>query len=140
LLTGEHASWPEFLRAVLLDTVRAIERDGPGLDTPWGEVNELDVGHPLADALGPFAAWLKLPRAQLPGSMISVRVAAPSYGSVLRMVVAPGAPADGVLELAGGQSGHFLSANFADLHGEWVRGEPTPFLAGAPVARFVLRP
>jgi len=54
--------------------------------------------------------------------------------------VAPGAPADGVLELAGGQSGHFLSPNFADLHGEWVRGEPTPFLAGAPVARFVLRP
>jgi penicillin amidase len=139
-LTGEHASWPAFLRTVLQDTVTAIERAGPGIDTPWGEINELDVGHPLADALGPLAPWLRLPAARLPGSMVSVRVAAPSYGSVLRMVVSPGAPADGVLELAGGQSGHFLSPNFGDLHGEWVRGEPTPFLAGSPVARFVLRP
>jgi len=140
LLTGEHSSWPAFLRAVLLDTATAIERDGPGIDAPWGEINELDVGHPLADALGPLARWLQLPAAPLPGSMISVRVAAPSYGAVLRMVVAPGAPADGVLELAGGQSGHFLSPNFGDLHREWLRGEPTPFLAGAPVARFVLQP
>ena len=139
-LTGEHASWPAFLRTVLQDTVTAIERDGPGIDAPWGKINELDVGHPLADALGPLAPWLKLPAAPLPGSMVSVRVAGPSYGAVLRMVVAPGAPADGVLEFAGGQSGHFLSPNFGDLHGEWVRGEPTPFLAGAPVARFVLRP
>jgi penicillin amidase len=140
LLAGEASSWPAFLRAVLQDTVTAIERKGPGIDTPWGEVNELDVRHPLADALGPLAPWLELPATPLPGSMVSVRVAAPSYGAVLRMVVAPGAPSDGVLELAGGQSGHFLSPNFGDLHGDWVRGEPTPFLAGAPSAHFVLRP
>jgi penicillin amidase len=54
--------------------------------------------------------------------------------------VAPGAPADGVLELAGGQSGHFLSPHFRDLHDEWARGELTPFLAGATVTRFALRP
>jgi penicillin amidase len=140
LLPSEHASWPAFLRSVLLDTATALEREGPGIDAPWGEINSLDVGHPLADALGPLAPWLTLPAAPQPGSMVSLRVAAPSYGAMLRMVVAPGAPADGVLELAGGQSGHFLSPHFRDLHDEWARGELTPFLAGATVARFALRP
>ena len=41
---------------------------------------------------------------------------------------------------AGGQSGHFLSANFADLVDDWVGGKPTPFLAGAAVSRIVLEP
>jgi len=140
LLTAEHESWPAFLRAVLLDTATAIERNGSSIDAPWGEINELDVGHPLATALGPFASWLKLPAAPLPGSMISLRVAAPSYGAVLRMVVSPGASADGVLELAGGQSGNPLSPHFGDLAGEWLHGEPTPFRAGPAVNQFALQP
>ena len=37
--------------------------------------------------------------------------------------------ADGVLELAGGQSGHFLSPHFRDFHRDWLEGRPTPFLA-----------
>ncbi len=140
LLTSEHASWPAFLRTVLLDTVTALERDRLGLDAPWGEVNELDVGHPLADALGPLAPWLELPAAPLPGSMVSLRVAAPSYGAVLRMVVAPGAPENGIFQLAGGQSGHFLSPHFKDQQADWLDGTPSPFLAGEPVARFTLAP
>ena len=72
--------------------------------------------------------------------MISLRVAAPSYGAVLRMAVSPAAPDNGVLELAGGQSGHFLSPHFRDLQQDWVDGAPTPFLAGEPVASFELRP
>ena len=72
--------------------------------------------------------------------MVSLRVAAPSYGAVLRMAVAPGAPENGVLELAGGQSGHFLSPQFRDSQAEWLDGAPTPFLAGEPAARFALVP
>jgi penicillin amidase len=72
--------------------------------------------------------------------LVSLRVATPSYGAVLRMAVAPGAPENGVLQLAGGQSGHFLSRQFRDQTGDWIDGTPTPFLAGEPVARFELRP
>jgi penicillin amidase len=72
--------------------------------------------------------------------MISLRVAAPSYGAVLRMAVAPAAPGNGVLELAGGQSGHFLSPQFRDQQRDWVDGAPAPFLAGEPVTRFELTP
>ena len=138
-MTSEHADWHAFLRAVLLETLTATTRDG-ALDAQWGEVNVLDVGHPFAGVLGPLAGRLSLPRAPLPGSMVSLRVAAPSYGAVLRMAVAPGAPEDGVLELAGGQSGHFLSPQFRDQQAEWLDGAPTPFLAGEPVARFTLVP
>jgi penicillin amidase len=142
LLTREYSSWNDFLRAVFAEALQTIEGEpnGPGLDASWGTTNTLEVRHPFAGQFGPVAGWLSLPAAPLPGSMISLRVAAPSYGAVVRMVVSPGAPGDGVLELAGGQSGHFLSPQFRDFHGEWLEGRPTPFLAGEEVARIVLRP
>ena len=139
LLTSEHAGWREFLRAVLGDTLATLERTAP-LDTAWGELNVLDVAHPFAAALGPFGSRLALPRAPLPGSMVSLRVAAPSYGAVLRMAVAPASPEEGVLQLAGGQSGHFLSPQFRDEQADWIDGTPTPFLAGEPVTLFRLTP
>ena len=112
-LTSEHADWRSFLRQTLLETLAEIERGG-ALDAEWGEINVLDVAHPFAGSLGPLARLLRCRAAPLPGSMVSLRVAAPSYGAVLRMAVAPGAPENGVLELAGGQSGHFLSPQFRD--------------------------
>jgi penicillin amidase len=139
LLTSAHADWRSFLRQTLLDTTEQIERGG-SLDAEWGETNVLDVAHPFAGSFGPLARLLTLPRAQLPGSMVSLRVATPNYGAVLRMAVAPAAPQNGVLELVGGQSGHFLSPHFRDLQQDWVDGAPTPFLAGEPTAQFVLTP
>jgi penicillin amidase len=56
------------------------------------------------------------------------------------MAVSPAALESGVLELAGGQSGHFLSPQFRDQQSDWVAGAPAPFLAGEPVARFELEP
>jgi penicillin amidase len=139
LLTSEHADWPSFLRQTLLETVEQVERGG-AIDARWGETNVLDVAHPFAASFGPLGRFLALPRAPLPGSMVSLRVAAPSYGAVLRMAVSPSAPENGVLELAGGQSGHFLSPQFRDLQQDWIDGKPTPFLAGESVAHFELTP
>jgi penicillin amidase len=139
LLTSEHTDWRSYLRQTLLDTTEQLERGG-SVDAEWGETNVLDVAHPFAASLGPLARLLALPRAPLPGSMVSLRVAAPNYGAVLRMAVSPAAPENGVLELAGGQSGHFLSPHFRDLQQDWVEGTPTPFLAGEPTAQFLLTP
>lgn len=145
LLTREHADWPSFLRQVLLDTLRDLDDDParPDSGATWGEVNVLDVAHPFAalpaigGVLGP---WLRYPRVPLPGATSSLRVATPDYGALLRMSVSPAHPEDGILELAGGQSGHFLSANFADLQADWVDGAPTPFLAGPAVSKILLTP
>jgi penicillin amidase len=139
LLTSEHTDWSAFLRQALLETLAEIERGG-ALDAEWGEFNVLDVAHPFAGNLGPLASRLTLPRVSLPGSMVSLRVAAPTFGAVLRMVIAPAAAESGVLQLAGGQSGHFLSPQFRDHQQDWVDGTPTPFLAGEPVAGFALTP
>ena len=43
-------------------------------------------------------------------------------------------------EMSAGQSGHFLSPNFADQQSEWLAGAPAPFLAGPPKSRIVLMP
>jgi penicillin G amidase len=139
LLTSDYADWPSFLRLSLLETIDEIERGG-AIDAEWGETNVLDVAHPFAASFGPLGRLLALPRAPLPGSMVSLRVAAPGYGAVLRMSVSPSAPEDGVLELAGGQSGNFLSPNFRDEQADWVDGKPTPFLAGEATAQFRLTP
>ena len=139
LLTSEHADWPSLLRQTLLDTTVELERRG-SIDAEWGDTNVLDVAHPFAASVGSLGRLLTLPRAHLPGSMVSLRVAAPNYGAVLRMAVSPAAPENGVLELAGGQSGHFLSPHFRDLQQDWIDGAPTPFLAGEPVSSFELKP
>jgi penicillin amidase len=145
LVTREFADWPAFLRAVLLDALREVAADGlrPGIDAPWGEVNTLDVAHPFAGlpVIGPaLGRWLRFPAEPLPGSTLSLRVATPSYGALIRMSVAPAHPSDGVMEMSGGQSGHFLSPQFADQQRDWVRGAPTAFLAGPTVSRIVLEP
>ncbi|HEX5048192.1 MAG TPA: penicillin acylase family protein [Gammaproteobacteria bacterium] len=145
LLTRGFADWPTFLRQVLLDALRDLEADSarPKADAAWGEVNRLAVAHPFAGlpVIGPvLGRWLTLPAAPLPGAPVTLRVATPNYGALLRMSVSPAHPEDGIFELAGGQSGHFLSANFADLVDDWVEGKPTPFLAGATVSRIVLEP
>jgi len=144
LLTREYASWNQFLRQVLLDALREIGADQkrPGIDAPWGAFNVLDVAHPFAglSVLAPLAPWLRLPAAPLPGSTVSLRVAAPSYGALIRMSVSPSAPEAGILEMAGGQSGHFLSATFRDQLQDWLDGAPSPFLAGSAISQIVLEP
>ncbi|HEY8521746.1 MAG TPA: penicillin acylase family protein [Gammaproteobacteria bacterium] len=141
LLTREHASWPAFLRSVLRDALAEVASDPrrPDLDAPWGDVNRLDVGHAFAD-LPVIGRFLRLPAVALPGSSVSLRRATPTYGAVFRMVVAPARPADGILQMAGGQSGHFLSPHFMDQQADWAAGAPAPFLAGETAARFRLRP
>jgi penicillin G amidase len=145
LLTREYAAWPEFLRAVLADTLHAIEDDKslPGVDARWSDVNLLAVAHPFAalPLIGPaLRPWLSLPREPLPGSNLTLRVAMQNYGALIRMDVSPAHPEDGILEMSAGQSGHFLSPNFADQQSDWLAGAPAPFLAGPAVSRIVLVP
>ena len=140
LLTSEHADWPCVPAATCSRHARRARAGRRRSTTEWGEINVLDVAHPFAASLGPLARRLALPRAPLPGSMVSLRVAAPSYGAVLRMAVAPALTGKRRAELAGGQSGHFLSPQFRDSQADWVDGTPTPFLAGEAVERFTLTP
>jgi penicillin amidase len=138
LVPRPFAGWREFLRTVLGDAIASLDGTaGFDRESPWGQVNRLDVAHPLA-AVPVIGRWLRLPSHDQPGSLVSLRVAAPAYGAVIRMGVSPAKPEAGFLQMAGGQSGHFLSRNFADLHADWAKDVPTPFLAGPTDAQFTL--
>jgi penicillin amidase len=138
LLPDQRADWRSWLRAILAATLARLAAEPGGVGAPWGEANALDVEHPLA-ALPLLGRWLRLPRVPQPGAFVTLRVAAPDYGAQFRMSVAPAEPERGILQMSGGQSGHFLSPHFIDQQPEWVAGTPAPFLAGPTVHRFTLK-
>jgi penicillin amidase len=142
LVPPGHASWKGFLRETLRKTLERIESDPSEtpLDAPWGEVNRAAIAHPLARAVPLLAGLLNMPEDPMPGYWSTLRVHIPGLGASMRMVVSPGREDEGILHMPGGQSGHFLSPHYADSHGAWVDGAPSPFLAGPPVSRLTLVP
>ena len=138
LLPSDVADWPAWLRAIFKGTLERIAASPHDVDTTWGEANALAVTHPLG-GLPLIGRWLRLPRVPQAGSFVSLRVAAPTYGAQFRLSVAPAEPANGILQMSGGQSGHFLSPNFMDQQEDWAAGTPAPFLAGPTVSVMTLR-
>ncbi|HEX6995980.1 MAG TPA: penicillin acylase family protein [Gammaproteobacteria bacterium] len=139
LVPEGYADWEAYLEDVLVDALRELERSDAGPDATWGEVNRLAAAHPLA-GLPLVGPWLRLPDVPQAGAPLAVRVAEPSRGAVIRMVVSPARPEAGILELAGGQSGHPLSRQFDDQWQAWHDGAPAPFLAGETVSTVTLSP
>jgi len=140
LLPVGYADWRDYLEDVLVDALNDLEHAEAGPDAPWGDVNRLAAGHPLAGLLPLLGRWLRLPDVPQPGAPLAVRVAEPTRGAVIRMVVAPARPEAGILQLAGGQSGHPLSEHFDDQWQAWHDGSPAPFLAGETVSIVTLSP
>jgi penicillin amidase len=140
LLPEGYSDWPTLLRDTLVGALHETDLNGAGgADATWGEVNRLGAAHPLS-GLPVVGGLLRLPDVPQPGSPLSVRVAEPTRGAVVRMVVAPARPEAGILQLAGGQSGHPLSGEFDDQWRAWYDGSPAPFLAGETVSTITLRP
>lgn len=148
LVTEQPAHWlePGFESwdALLADTVDRVvaelmaERDGSLLDRAWSEVNTTRISHPLSGALPGLGRWLDMPETPLPGSAFTPRQQVRTLGASQRMVVSPGNEDVGIMHMPTGQSGHPLSPFYANSHGAWVRGEPTPFLPGPAQYRLTL--
>lgn len=136
-LPGDYTDWNEWLREILRRSLTT--ETGETNNAGWGSINRLDVSHPLGGIplLSRLLAW---PSPELPGNTFSLRVAKPDFGAVLRMNVRPASPEAGILQFAGGQSGHFLSPNYSDQLADWADGTPTAFLAGATQHNFTLQP
>ena len=141
LLDPRFGGWDELLLEAVDSTLAELLRGGEDLARrTWGEQNMTRIQHPLSPALPALGRWLDMPREQLPGDSHMPRVQHPSAGASERLVVSPGREDRGYFHMPGGQSGHPLSAHYADGHAAWAEGAPTPFLPGPAVFVLTLRP
>ncbi|HTV31880.1 MAG TPA: penicillin acylase family protein [Methylocella sp.] len=139
----KYRDWPGFIRTILERSAqRLAEKYGmESIDAlTWGKVNTVEMTHLLSGGLPFIGRFLNMPLQPLAGCIECVRYAYRNTGANTRMVVAPGHEADGILEMAGGQSGQFSSVHYADQEESWVVGLPAPFLAGEQKHRMILKP
>ncbi len=129
LLPDEFASWDAFLLEMADRAVATCEIGN--LDAcVWGDVNRIEIRHPLARAVPLASRWLTVQDGPLPGGQYTPRVQNGQQGASERFAVSPGDEANGYFHMPGGQSGHPLSRFFSAGHDAWVRGERLPFLPG----------
>jgi penicillin G amidase len=142
LLDPQYESWTELLLASVDDAITQAMKDRRGSlrERVWSEYNVVAFRHPLSPAIPIFRRWLDMPVARLPGDLYTPRLHWGAFGASQRMIVSPGHEAEGVMQMPTGQSGHPLSPFYANSHGPWVAGEPTPFLPGPPVHTLRLMP
>jgi penicillin amidase len=141
LLDPRFASWEARLLASLDAVLAELTRDGSALSSrTWGEADATRIQHPLSRAVPVLGRWLDMPSQQLPGDSHMPRVQHPSAGASERLCVSPGHEETGYFHMPCGQSGHPLSAHYADGHAAWAQGLPTPFLPGPAVDVLTLKP
>ena len=106
----------------------------------WGRLNTVRFRHPMSGAV-PGLSWLvDLPDRSLPGDSDLPRVQRSEHGASERFAVSPGHESDGYLQVPGGNAGHPLSPYHGAGHAAWERGDPVPFLPGAPRWTLTLQP
>lgn len=142
LLAPKYANW----RALLVDSARQVATRLADGGTPlaaqtWGHHNQSRIDNALAVALPSWLArWFDMPTEPLPGDNNMPRVLHPAFGASMRMDVAPGDEAHGILEMPSGQSDNPLSPWFGKGYAAWVAGKPTPLLPGPARYRLTLDP
>jgi penicillin amidase len=139
LLPVSYSSWDEFLLA-MADATAASCTHASLSECTWGEINRVEIRHPLARALEPLARWLTVHSGPLPGGQYTPRVQLARHGASERFAVSPGDEANGYFHMPGGQSGHPLSPFFRAGHDAWVRGERLAFLPGPAEHMLTLEP
>ncbi len=142
LLDSKYGDW----NALLLQSAAEVADElakipGPLSAKTWGAFNTARIDHPLAVALPALLAdAIDMPHDPLPGDRDMPRVLHPGFGASMRLAVAPGDEARGILEMPAGQADNPLTPYFGAGHEEWVQGAPTPLLPGAPRYRMLLVP
>ena len=129
LLPTRHASWNDLFLDSADDAIRSCG-SGPLSGCTWGQLNNVQIEHPLVNALEFLKPWLVAHNGPLPGGEHMPRVQLRASGASERFAVSPGDEANGYLHMPGGQSGHPLSPYFLAGHNAWAKGEPLPFLPG----------
>ncbi|NJA04731.1 penicillin acylase family protein [Methylococcaceae bacterium WWC4] len=127
--------WSAMIADTLRDTVRALRQQYPRTEPDrltWGEVHAIGLQHPFTKAMPQLAAVLNLPLFASDGcASVCVRVMDNAHGASERLVLSPAHPEDAILQMPGGQSGHFLSAHYRDQQAFWQNGQPAAMFGPA---------
>jgi penicillin amidase len=141
LLPKGYLSWPHFLDAQLVWVHdELVKQHGSLENAKWGKRNMSRIKHPFSRAVPFLSPYLDMPSRPLAGDNHMPRVAAPGFSASQRLVVSPGKEEQGILTVAGGQSGHPLSPFYGAGHQQWLDGAPQPLLAGQTKHTLTLAP
>ena len=143
LLDPRFHSWDElFLDAAkgLVEELAGSETDASLEKDTWGARNFVLLRHPLSRAAPLLDSWLDVSVGPLPGDSNMPRVQDVDFGASERFVVSPAQEGDGIFQMPGGQSGHFLSPYYRAGYDAWAEGRPGGFLPGATKHNLTLVP
>jgi penicillin amidase len=139
LLDPQFSSWDAMLLAAVDSTIERAGRDG-GLSEPWSRFNVTGYRHPLSAGIPFFGSKLDMRPQPLDGDLYTPRMHWGASAASERMIVSPGREFSGIMHMPTGQSGHPLSAFYANSHEAWVKGQPTPFMPGETEHTLMLTP
>lgn len=144
LVPPPYRNWPALLRDVLDQALNRLDAEGHAADASWGNVNRAILPHPLSAAAPSLALVLDMPKASMAGCAHCVRFYSlnegKSSGANARLVISPGHEANGLIQMAGGQSGQFGSRHYADQQADWIAGVSHPFRLEPGSGRLELTP
>jgi penicillin G amidase len=141
LVPPGYQSWDAVVDAGIAKTVSAVASQAGGRlgAFTWGAANRAEIRHPLTRAIPGVSLLLNPPNVAQPGDLYQPRVASPTTGASERFVVAPEHEETGIFHMPTSQTGYPLSPYYMIGHEDWVRGQATPFLPGAPQWRMVFQ-
>jgi penicillin amidase len=131
-LPAAFSSWDALLQQAVLDSITEQQRLAkPLADQRYGDLNLVQLQHPLSQALPWLSPLLDMPAQSMHGDSHMPRIQLPDHGQSQRMVVAPGHEDKGILVIPAGQSGHPLSPFYRADHEFWFGEQPLGFLPQA---------
>jgi penicillin amidase len=142
LVPPGYQNWDAVVDAGIAKTLSAVASQAGGRlgAFTWGAANRSEIRHPLTRAIPGLSLLLNPPNVAQPGDLYQPRVANPTTGASERFVVAPGHEETGIFHMPTSQTGHPLSPYYMDGHEDWVRGQASSFLPGAPNWQMMFQP
>lgn len=132
LLDSKYRSWQEALESVLQRLVIQVKQNGWEYYR-WGNRNKANFRHPFSYSMPFLSFLLDMPRTEQAGAPFCPKVLNGSFCAGFRIVASPGKLEDSIFQLGCGQSGHFLSPHYRDLHSTWSDRDYLPLLPGPPI-------
>jgi penicillin amidase len=126
--------WRKFILETLNSAAKDLQSHYPDIELAqlnWGTINRITQHHPFSKSLPVLGAFLDIGGFESPGcANVCVRVMSNEHGASERLVLAPAHPENGILEMAGGQSGHPFSRHYRDQQKFWQEGKMAPYMPG----------